>query len=177
MGEGGSGSGGNGELVMSEMSPTAYANLIDAVNYCRNLTENGITNWKFPTYGDLVNFIDPKYSQDMVWVADFDGSQSASHTIVKDFFASIRLSDGYWSVSTPADGANKVRCVAQTGGGSPGGGLALYKCTNAQSLDTTNAPCYGASRNGGAGTTQYRVVSCTDNDGVRSYTMSSILNF
>lgn len=62
-------------------------------------------------------------------------------------------------------------------GGGGGGGLALYKCTNAQSLDVTNAPCYGASRNGGAGTNQYRVVSCTDFDGTRSYTMSSILNF
>ncbi len=62
-----------------------------------------------------------------------------------------------------------------TSSGSPS--PALYKCTNAQSLDATNAPCYGASRNGGAGTNQYRVVSCTDNDGTRSYTMSSILNF
>ncbi len=103
---------------MSEMSPTTYVNLIDAVNYCRNLTENGITHWRFPTYGDLVNFIDPKYPQDMIWVADFDGTQVASQMIVKDYFGSIRLSDGYWSVSTPADGANKVRCVAQAGGGS-----------------------------------------------------------
>lgn len=63
------------------------------------------------------------------------------------------------------------------GGAASSGGLSLYKCTNAQSLDTANTPCYGASRNGGAGTNQYRVVSCTDNDGTRSYTMSSILNF
>lgn len=47
---GGSDSSGNGELVLSEMSPTTYANLVDAVNYCRNLTEQGMTNWKFPTY-------------------------------------------------------------------------------------------------------------------------------
>ena len=110
---------------MSEMSPTAYMNLIDAVDYCRNLTENGITNWRFPTYGDLVNFIDPKYSQDMIWVADFDGTQVASQTITKNYFGSIRLSDGYWSVTTPADTANKVRCVAQTGGGSGGGSLQI----------------------------------------------------
>lgn len=68
------------------------------------------------------------------------------------------------------------RCV-YGGGASVAGGLSMYKCTNAQSMDSTNAPCYGASRNGGAGTSQYRVVSCTDNDGTRSYTMSSILNF
>jgi len=104
------------------MSPTTYSQLIDAVNYCRNLTENGITNWKFPSYGDLVNFIDPKYPQDMVWVADFDGTQTASHYINKDFFASIRMSDGYWSVTGGGDGSNKVRCVAQTGGGGGGSG-------------------------------------------------------
>lgn len=103
---------------MSEMSPTTYSNLIDAVNYCRNLTENGITNWKFPTYGDLVNFISSTYSDDFLWVADFDGTQTASHSITKNYFGSIRLSDGYWSVSTPADGPNKVRCVAQKSGGS-----------------------------------------------------------
>ena len=106
---------------MSEMSLTTYSNLIDAVNYCRNLTENGITNWKFPTYGDLVNFIDAKYSNDMLWVADFDVTVNESSILNKDYFASIRLSDGYWSVSTPADGANKVRCVAQMGGASGGG--------------------------------------------------------
>lgn len=78
----------------------------------------------------------------------------------------------------PYDRATKIEKFCGGGGGGSGsGGPALYKCTNAQSLDATNAPCYGASRSGGAGTNQYRVVSCTDNDGVRSYTMSSILNF
>jgi hypothetical protein len=120
-GGGGDTSWGTGELVMSEMSPTTYSQLIDAVNYCRNLTENGITNWKLPSYGDLVNFIDPKYSQDMLWVADFDGTQTASHIINKDYFGSIRMSDGYWSVSGGGDGSNKVRCVAQMGGGSAWG--------------------------------------------------------
>jgi hypothetical protein len=63
------------------------------------------------------------------------------------------------------------------GGGSSGSGPALYKCTNAQSLDTTNAPCYGASRNGGAGTNQYRVVSCSNTDASGTYTAGGLLNF
>lgn len=63
------------------------------------------------------------------------------------------------------------------GGGSSGGGPALYKCTNAQSLDVTNAPCYGASRNGGAGTNQYRVVSCSNTDASGTYTAGGLLNF
>ncbi len=50
LGQGGGNSGGSGEMILSEMSPTTYVNLIDAVNYCRNLTEQGMTNWKFPTY-------------------------------------------------------------------------------------------------------------------------------
>jgi hypothetical protein len=60
---------------------------------------------------------------------------------------------------------------------STNGGLALYKCTNAQSLDTTNTPCYGASRNGGAGTNQYRVVSCSNTDASGTYTAGGLLNF
>lgn len=35
------------------------------------------------------------------------------------------------------------------GGGSGTGSPAFYYCTNAQSLDSTNVPCYGASRNQG----------------------------
>jgi hypothetical protein len=64
------------------------------------------------------------------------------------------------------------------GGGSGGNsGPALYRCTNAQSLDATNAPCYGASRNGGAGTNQYRVVSCSNTDASGTYTAGGLLNF
>lgn len=63
------------------------------------------------------------------------------------------------------------------GGGSGSGGPALYKCTNAQSLDATNAPCYGASRNGGAGTDRYRVVSCSNTDASGTYTAGGLLNF
>ncbi len=87
------------------------------------------------------------------------------------------------NMHNPVPGSIKVRIriwdtsLTPLSAGSTSGFPALYKCTNAQSLDSTNAPCYGASRNGGAGTNQYRVISCTDNDGIRSYTMSSILNF
>lgn len=63
------------------------------------------------------------------------------------------------------------------GGTGSAGGAALYKCTNAQSLDATNAPCYGASRNGGAGTNQYRVVSCSNTDASGTYTAGGLLNF
>lgn len=64
-----------------------------------------------------------------------------------------------------------------SGGSSGSGGPALYKCTNAQSLDATNAPCYGASRNGGAGNNQYRVVSCSNTDASGTYTAGGLLNF
>ncbi len=74
--------------------------------------------------------------------------------------------------------ATKIEKLCGGGGGTTvAGGLALYKCTNAQSLDSTNAPCYGASRNGGAGTNQYRVVSCSNTDASGTYTAGGLLNF
>jgi hypothetical protein len=39
------------------------------------------------------------------------------------------------------------------------------KCTNAQTLDTSNLPCYGASTNGGTGNSTYRAINCTNSGG------------
>ena len=52
---------------------------------------------------------------------------------------------------TAAEWNRMLEIVAQGGvgtGGSGGTGAPIFHyCTNAQSLDSTNAPCYGASRN------------------------------
>jgi hypothetical protein len=44
---------------------------------------------------------------------------------------------------------------------SGGSSRAFYYCTNAQSLDSSNAPCYGAAQNDGSGNGRYRAVVAT----------------
>jgi hypothetical protein len=73
---------------------------------------------------------------------------------------------------------NRLLELVSEGGGSSGGGRPIfYKCTNAQSLDSTNAPCYGASRNGGFGDGRYRVLSCQFTNAGYNYTMATTLTF
>lgn len=64
-----------------------------------------------------------------------------------------------------------------TGGGGSVASTAFYYCSNADSVDTSNIPCYEAAQNQGAGTQRYRIVSCNATSGPRTYTASSILNF
>lgn len=56
---------------------------------------------------------------------------------------------------------NKLQKRCGGGGASTNGAPAFYYCTNAQSLDASNAPCNGASLNNGSGNGRYRAISAS----------------
>lgn len=97
--------------MLSSMSDTAFYSLFDALVYCNNLNEQGVTNWKLPSYGELANFININQSSELIWTTNLDMTVGVGGPL-KNYFASMRLNDGYYSVTTDSDGATKVRCVA-----------------------------------------------------------------
>lgn len=93
----------------------------------------------------------------LVWWLDNDSQLSTFHITAssKNIF---RINGApYGTVGgNPEVSIIKIEKLCGGGGSSITGAPAFYKCTNAQSLDPTNAPCYGAKQNEGSGNERYR---------------------
>jgi hypothetical protein len=96
---------------LSDESPGTM-NFGAAMRYCRNLSEGGFTDWRTPTYEELVyvyslgeNTIPNELSSNYFWLGDRPGAQYATLT------SAMRLSDGYTFGIEAFAGTYRARCV------------------------------------------------------------------
>jgi hypothetical protein len=95
--------------MISDESPSAV-NLRVACEYCRSLTEGGFTDWRLPTFHELLyvlssspNPIPNDQSTSYIWIADYD-------TQYGTYIYQMRLYDSDMT-RTYATYTGKVRCV------------------------------------------------------------------
>jgi hypothetical protein len=98
--------------MITDESATAM-NFGSAIRYCRNLTEGGNSDWKLPTFQELIeviskggNTVPNDSSSSYLWLAEQAGAGSDSSSIKR-----IRLSDGYSPGTDVLNATARVRCV------------------------------------------------------------------
>lgn len=107
--------GGQMPTEMSAESPNSMT-IRQAMEYCSNLTENGNSDWKFPTLEEIYHLmftdiasIPNNTSGNNIWTCDMYNPTSTS-----TYYMYIRISDGYYYKSTSNTAytaSNYVRCV------------------------------------------------------------------
>jgi hypothetical protein len=131
------------------------------------------------TYNNRINMVNGNTT-----AADICLTQSLTQLIAqgKTFELGGSSSSSSGSATLPTCSVGQTLVANATGdlvcgsvSGSSSGVVAYTLCTNAQSQNSSNAACYGAAQNQGAGTSQYRVMSCTINDGARNYTHTGFI--
>jgi hypothetical protein len=107
---GGSG-GSSSELQLSNESPTTAPNFIEATKYCKNLTEGGYSDWRFPNLSELFVFAPISTDTNFLWTNAVDYSQWTANAN-PGYWGKLRMSDGYFSATSgPGDDVAYVRCV------------------------------------------------------------------
>jgi len=115
-----SGGGGGLPTMLSDESSTAM-DLGDAIRYCRDLEEDGYTDWRLPSFSDLINAASldstvpnegsTNYIHFVVYEGGYFGTGTATGTSSRRHRA-MRLSDGDMLVSELAGSTSfRTRCV------------------------------------------------------------------
>ena len=110
-GSGGGGSSSSSELQLSNESPTTAPHFIEATKYCKNLTEGGYSDWRFPNLSELFVFAPISADTNFLWTNAVDYSQWTANANPQ-YWGKLRMSDGYFSATSgPGDDVAYVRCV------------------------------------------------------------------
>ena len=79
--------------MLSPVSPASYS-ISGAVAYCDNLNYGGYTDWRLPTFGEIVYFIGSTADDDTLWT--LSPTSPDRHIPGIQNYVTVKLNDGKW---------------------------------------------------------------------------------